>query len=173
MAHDSGVKMGSLKESWISRASAEQRKGRAGRTGPGVCFRLYKEEEYTAMEEYSTPEIRRVPLESLVLQMVVLGIPDPRLFPFIESPLPEKLEGAIKILKSQGALTEDECATQIGKTLAKLPVDVVMGKMLITGCMFEAVDPILIIAASLCVQSIFTNKAHRDYDAYKLRKVIF
>ena len=54
---------------WISRASAEQRKGRAGRTGPGTCFRLYNQDDYDEMIDYSPPEIRRVPLESLVLQV--------------------------------------------------------------------------------------------------------
>ena len=73
MSYDPVCKMQKLKEFWVSQASAEQRKGRAGRTGPGVCFRLYSEEQYGAFDAYSTPEIQRVPLDSLVLQMIAMG----------------------------------------------------------------------------------------------------
>ena len=88
-----------LKEFWISRASAEQRKGRAGRTGPGVCFRLYSEKEYGDFDAYSTPEIQRVPLDSMILQMISMGLPDARLFPFIEPPAAETVENSITTLK--------------------------------------------------------------------------
>lgn len=74
MGYDSQAKMRRLQEFWISRASAEQRKGRAGRTGPGVCFRMYAESDYDAFNAYSAPEIQRVPLDSLVLQITALGL---------------------------------------------------------------------------------------------------
>ena len=70
MSFDPKYKMQKLQEFWISRASAEQRKGRAGRTGPGVCFRLYEESDYEAFQEYATPELQRVPLDSLILQVL-------------------------------------------------------------------------------------------------------
>merc|ERR1712242_563646 len=73
MTYDPVCKMQRLKEFWVSKASAEQRKGRAGRTGPGVCFRLFSEKDYMAMAPYSKPEIERVPLDSLVLQMFFMG----------------------------------------------------------------------------------------------------
>lgn len=69
MSYDSQAKLQRLQEFWISQASAEQRKGRAGRTGPGVCFRLYAESDYDAFAPYAVPEIRRVALDSLVLQV--------------------------------------------------------------------------------------------------------
>ena len=78
MSYDAKYKKQRLQEFNISRASAEQRKGRAGRTGPGVCFRLYSEQDYLTFQEYSTPEIRRVPLDSLMLQMMSMGLKDPR-----------------------------------------------------------------------------------------------
>ncbi len=78
MSYDGKYKMQRLQEFNISRASAEQRKGRAGRTGPGVCYRLYNESDYLTFQEYSTPEIRRVPLDSLMLQMISMGLKDPR-----------------------------------------------------------------------------------------------
>lgn len=109
-----------LKEFWISKASAEQRKGvykpnrmrflwnikssayvtgRAGRTGPGVCYRIYAEKSFNELEAYSAAEIHRVPLESLLLQMISMGLPNARLFPFIESPPSEAIENGILSLK--------------------------------------------------------------------------
>ena len=69
MSYDPQAKLQRLQEFWISQASAEQRKGRAGRTGPGVCFRLYAESDYDAFAPYPVPEIRRVALDALVLQV--------------------------------------------------------------------------------------------------------
>ena len=131
MQYDPICKMQRLKEGWISRASAEQRKGRSGRTGPGVCFRLYEESEYKALKPFSTPEIQRVPLDSIVLQMVSMGLSDVRKFPFIEPPSAESLEESVMVLKAQNALNEDESLTATGQMLSRLPVDVVLGKMLI------------------------------------------
>ncbi|XP_066944325.1 probable ATP-dependent RNA helicase DHX34 [Macrobrachium rosenbergii] len=162
MSYDALSKMQKLKEFWISQASAEQRKGRAGRTGPGTCFRLYSEEEYNSFAQYSTPEIQRVPLDSLTLQMISMGLPDVRLFPFIEPPAPESLENSVTALKAQGALTDVEGLTTIGKLLSQLPMDVSLGKMLIMGSLFHQVDPVLSLAAAMSVQSPFTNRAHRD-----------
>ncbi|VDQ03618.1 unnamed protein product [Trichobilharzia regenti] len=88
-----------LKEFSISKASANQRKGRAGRTGPGVCYRFYTQEDYNAFEAFSTPEIRRVPLETLVLQMMVMGLPDVKIFPFIDPPEMKCIDEAYEILK--------------------------------------------------------------------------
>ncbi|XP_071481519.1 probable ATP-dependent RNA helicase DHX34, partial [Diadema antillarum] len=170
MNFNSQAMMQQLQEFWISRASAEQRKGRAGRTGPGVCFRLYAESDYDSFQAYSTPEIQRVPLDSLLLQMVALGLKDPRQFPFIEPPPPSSVENSITFLKEQGALTEKETLTPAGRMLSQLPVDVVIGKMLIMGTIFKMIDPVLSIAAALSVQSPFTSRAHRDHDAMSARR---
>ena len=153
----------------MSRASAEQRKGRAGRTGPGVCFRLYSEAEYSSLSPYSKPEIERVPLDSLVLQMVAMGLPDARKFPFIEPPPPESLENSILVLKEQGAMTAEERLTPMGRLLSNLPVDVSIGKILIMGSLFNQVESVLTLAAALSVQSPFTNKAYR-WDSLALIK---
>ncbi len=170
MQHDAVCKMQRLKEFWVSRASAEQRKGRAGRTGPGVCFRLYEESEYRALTPYATPEIQRVPLDTLVLQMLSMGLPDARKFPFIEPPAAESLENSILALKEQGALNEDETLTVTGRALANLPVDVSVGKMLIMGTLFHQVESVLSLAAALSVQSPFTNSAYRDSDCVAARR---
>ncbi|BFY97868.1 hypothetical protein BsWGS_00907 [Bradybaena similaris] len=170
MSFDSKYKMQKLQEFWISRASAEQRKGRAGRTGPGVCFRLYRESDYNDFQDYTTPELQRVTLDSLILQMISLGLPDARKFPFIEAPDMSSVENSIMFLKEQGALAVDESLTPIGQMLSMLPVDVVIGKMLIMGSIFNMIDPILSITAAMSVQSPFTNRAYTDSDAIAARK---
>jgi HrpA-like RNA helicase len=104
MGYDSTSKMRRLQEFWISKASAEQRKGRAGRTGPGVCFRLYSPTDYDAFQDYTTPEIHRVPLDSLILQMVDLELGDPRNFTFIEPPGLASINNSITFLKQQVSL---------------------------------------------------------------------
>ncbi|CAD6227225.1 GSCOCG00006035001-RA-CDS [Cotesia congregata] len=172
MSYDPTCKMQRLKEFWISKASAEQRKGRSGRTGPGVCYRVYSEEEYTALEKYSTPEIQRVPLDSLLLQMIAMGLPDARKFPFIEPPPSQSIENSILSLKEHGALMDNEKLTCVGKTLSKLPVDITMGKMLIMGSIFDQVEPVLSLAAALSTQNPFTNRAYKDTECETSRKKI-
>uniref|UniRef100_A0A915K0Z1 ATP-dependent RNA helicase DHX34 n=1 Tax=Romanomermis culicivorax TaxID=13658 RepID=A0A915K0Z1_ROMCU len=171
MRHDSETKTHKLTEIWVSKASAEQRKGRAGRTGPGVCYRLYSEQQYQAFEQYSLPEIRRVSLESLVLQMYYLGLSDPLKFDFIESPELSSIESAMEYLINQNALTKDaQSLTPTGQMLVNLPVDIGVGKMLLLGCLFEQCDVILTTAAALSIQQIFTQRSFRDLDCQTSRK---
>jgi ATP-dependent RNA helicase DHX34 len=169
MTYDPNYKMQRLKELWISKASGEQRKGRAGRTGPGICYRLYSTKEFDELESYTKAEIFRVPLESLLLQMISMGLPNARLFPFIEPPAMESIENSILNLKQLEALTTDEKLTPLGKNLAKIPVEVGVGKMLLIGSVFKQLSATLTLAASLNVQSPFTNKAFRDMECQKLR----
>ncbi|XP_042556406.1 probable ATP-dependent RNA helicase DHX34 [Dipodomys spectabilis] len=170
MSYDPQAKLQRLQEFWISQASAEQRKGRAGRTGPGVCYRLYAESDYDAFTPYPVPEIRRVALDTLVLQMKSMSVGDPRTFPFIEPPPPASLETAILYLRDQGALDSSEALTPIGCLLAQLPVDVVIGKMLILGAMFSLAEPVLTVAAALSVQSPFTRSAQGSLECAAARK---
>nr|XP_014718516.2 probable ATP-dependent RNA helicase DHX34 isoform X1 [Equus asinus]XP_014718517.2 probable ATP-dependent RNA helicase DHX34 isoform X1 [Equus asinus]XP_044615936.1 probable ATP-dependent RNA helicase DHX34 isoform X1 [Equus asinus]XP_044615937.1 probable ATP-dependent RNA helicase DHX34 isoform X1 [Equus asinus]XP_044615938.1 probable ATP-dependent RNA helicase DHX34 isoform X1 [Equus asinus] len=170
MSCDPQAKLQRLQEFWISQASAEQRKGRAGRTGPGVCFRLYAESDYDAFAPYPVPEIRRVALDALVLQMKSMSVGDPRTFPFIEPPPPASLETAILYLRDQGALDSSEALTPIGSLLAQLPVDVVIGKMLILGSTFRLAEPVLTIAAALSVQSPFTRSAQGNPECAAARR---
>lgn len=76
--------MSKLSEFWISKASATQRAGRAGRTGPGECFRLYSEDEYRHLNDFAVPEVQRAPLEPLLLQIKAMDLGDPRLFDYVE-----------------------------------------------------------------------------------------
>ncbi|CAI5780577.1 probable ATP-dependent RNA helicase DHX34 [Podarcis lilfordi] len=172
LSYDPKAKLQRLQEFWISRASAEQRKGRAGRTGPGVCFRLYAESDYDAFAPYPVPEIQRVALDALVLQMKSMGLGDPRAFPFLEPPPPASLETAIRYLKQQGALDPEENLTPIGSLLAQLPVDVVIGKMLVLGTLFGLAAPTLSVAAALSVPSPFlrSSSGRSDPDCATARR---
>ncbi|XP_036601733.1 probable ATP-dependent RNA helicase DHX34 [Trichosurus vulpecula] len=170
MSFDPKAKLQRLQEFWISRASAEQRKGRAGRTGPGVCYRLYAESDYDDFAPYPVPEIQRVALDALVLQMKSMGLGNPRSFPFIEPPPATSLETAIVYLRDQGALDASEHLTPIGTLLSQLPVDVVIGKILILGCLFDLVEPVLTMAAALSVQSPFVRSAQNNLECGTARK---
>ncbi|XP_027855223.1 putative ATP-dependent RNA helicase DHX34 [Xiphophorus couchianus] len=164
MSFDPKAKMQRLQEFWISRASSEQRKGRAGRTGPGVCYRLYSESDYNAFAPYPVPEIHRVALDSLVLQMKSMDLGDPLSFVFIDPPPTASIQTAVTYLKEQGALDSRGELTSIGKLLAQLPVDVVIGKMLVLGSLFNLVEPVLTIAAALSVQSPFLRSSQQNPD---------
>ncbi|XP_035242569.1 probable ATP-dependent RNA helicase DHX34 isoform X1 [Anguilla anguilla] len=173
MSFDPKAKMQRLQEFWISRASSEQRKGRAGRTGPGVCYRLYAESDYEAFAPYAVPEIHRVALDSLVLQMKSMGLGDPRSFVFIDPPPAASIQTALTYLKDQGALDSHGELTAIGKLLAQLPVDVVIGKMLVLGSVFSLVEPVLTLAAALSVQSPYLRSAQHNPDCATARQPLY
>ncbi|KAM9732826.1 LOW QUALITY PROTEIN: putative ATP-dependent RNA helicase DHX34 [Menidia menidia] len=170
MSFDPKAKMQRLQEFWISRASSEQRKGRAGRTGPGVCYRLYAQSDYDAFAPYPVPEIHRVALDSLVLQMKTMDLGDPLSFVFIDPPPAASIQTAVAYLKEQGALDHRGELTAIGTLLAQLPVDVVIGKMLVLGSVFGLVEPVLTVAAALSVQSPFLRSAQQNPDCSTARQ---
>ncbi|XP_059187362.1 probable ATP-dependent RNA helicase DHX34 [Centropristis striata] len=170
MSFDPKAKMQRLQEFWISRASSEQRKGRAGRTGPGVCYRLYAESDYDAFAPYPVPEIHRVALDSLILQMKSMCLGDPLSFVFIDPPPAASIQTAVTYLKEQGALDSRGELTSIGSLLAQLPVDVVIGKMLVLGSVFNLVDPVLTVAAALSVQSPFLRSSQHNPDCSTARQ---
>ncbi|XP_060733680.1 probable ATP-dependent RNA helicase DHX34 isoform X2 [Tachysurus vachellii] len=172
MTFDPKAKMQRLQEYWISRASSEQRKGRAGRTGPGVCYRLYAESDYEAFAQYPIPEIHRVALDLLVLQMKSMGLGDPCSFNFIDPPAGFSIQTSVRYLKEQGALDAQGELTPIGSLLAKLPVDVVIGKMLVLGSLFNLVEPMLTVAAALSVQSPFLRSAQHNPDCATARQTL-
>ncbi|CAH1637402.1 unnamed protein product [Spodoptera littoralis] len=172
MSYDSTTKMQRLKEFWISKASADQRKGRAGRTGPGVCYRIYSQEQFNDMDDFSTPEVSRVPLASLLLLMSSLGVSDVRRFPFLDTPPEDAVENALLELKQHGALTSNEKLTALGKALANLPVEVCLAKTLVLGAATlppHKLDSALALAAALGIRSIYTTRAHRDFECENAR----
>lgn len=161
MLHDAASRSSALREGWVSQASADQRKGRSGRTGPGVCFRLYSQEEFRAMPPATPPEILRADLEGLVLQLKLLAGEgtDPRTFPWLDPPALDSVEQSVFGLRDAGALTHDERFTPLGALLANLPVDVSCGKLLVLGSLFHVSGPAVTVAAGMSVSSPFVRTA--------------
>ena len=107
----------------ISKVSAQQRAGRAGRTGPGKCYRLYSSEAYNAMAENTVPEIKRSSLLSTMLYLKVLGVDDVLAFDYLDAPAPEAISIALKQLYVLGALDANGAVTTLGKEISGLPLD--------------------------------------------------
>lgn len=146
-----------LLPSWISQASARQRRGRAGRVQPGECYHLYPRCVYEAFAEYQLPELLRTPLNSLCLQIKSLqvGSIGEFLSAALQPPKPLAVQNAVGFLKLIGALDENENLTNLGKFLSMLPVDPKLGKMLVMGAIFRCFDPVLTVVAGLSVRDPF------------------
>ncbi|KAK6134271.1 hypothetical protein DH2020_031985 [Rehmannia glutinosa] len=146
-----------LLPSWISKVSAKQRRGRAGRVQPGECYHLYPRCVYDAFADYQLPEILRTPLQSLCLQIksLNLGGISEFLSRALQSPEYLAVQNAIEYLKIIGALDENENLTVLGSYLTMLPMEPKLGKMLILGVIFNCLDPILSIVAGLSVRDPF------------------
>src|SRR5262245_46173178 len=132
MEFEPGVGMDRLRLVPISRASADQRTGRAGRTQPGVCIRLWDEPSHRGRPEQTVPEIRRVDLCAAVLQLIALGEPDVRKFPWLDSPTEEAIEQSLQLLE-QLDLLQGSTLTALGEAAAPLPVHPRLGRLLLEG----------------------------------------
>ncbi|XP_030753953.1 probable ATP-dependent RNA helicase DHX34 [Sitophilus oryzae] len=175
MVYNSNLGISKLSETNISQDSAKQRCGRAGRTGPGICYRLYSEEDFRNFVPFTPAEIHLVPLHSLILHMISLGLSDIEKFPFLEKPSQKAIEESLEKLKFTGALNlSDNCLalTPLGDALSQLPVELPIGKMLILSTVFGNVNSVLALAALLSVQSPLTQNAYRNSEAQNLRKPI-
>ncbi len=136
----------------VSQASADQRAGRCGRVAAGICIRLYGEQDYRGRARYTEPEIRRTNLAAVILQMLALGLGDIERFPFIDPPDSRYVRDGFKLLHELGAVDGRQRLTDIGRQLARLPVDPRLGRMVLAAreerCLHEA----LIIVSALAVQ---------------------
>ncbi len=132
MEFSPGIGMDRLKLGPISRASADQRAGRAGRTQPGVCVRLWDEPSHRGRPEQTIPEIRRVDLCGAVLQLLALGESDVERFPWLDAPRPESLTESLRLL-GQLSIIANGSLTEIGRSAAALPVHPRLGRLLIEG----------------------------------------
>eukprot|EP00051_Salpingoeca_urceolata_P028381 m.5726 g.5726 ORF g.5726 m.5726 type:complete len:708 (-) comp2447_c0_seq2:496-2619(-) len=166
------VRVESLLVTPISKASANQRAGRAGRTRPGKAFRLYTEKAFkTEMQENTYPEILRSNLGSVVLQLKKLGIDDLVHFDFMDPPAPETLMRALELLNYLGALDDDGNLTPLGTQMAEFPLDPQLAKMLIGSVDHNCSNEVLSITAMLSVPNVFVrpNDRRKEADAAKLK----
>jgi ATP-dependent RNA helicase DHR2 len=143
----------------VSKSSAIQRQGRAGREAPGKCYRLYTERDYDALQHETTPEILRCDLAQAILAMKARGIDDVVNFPFLDPPPRESLEKALLQLLQLRALDESGSISDSGKKIAKLPLTPALGRVLVEAahpdrdCLADIID----IVACLSVENIFLN----------------
>ncbi len=138
----------------ISKASARQRTGRAGRVKPGVCIRLYSPEDFEKRDEFTEPEIRRSNLANVVLQLRSLGL-EMENFPFLQSPPHSAFRGAYKTLFELGALTADNASghvTKLGREMTRLPMDVALSAVLLRARGAGVLQPALIVCSALSIQ---------------------
>ena len=150
------IRVESLLVSPISRASARQRSGRAGRTRPGKCFRLYTEQSFhNDLQETTYPEILRSKMSNVVLTLKKLGIDDLVHFDFMDPPAPETLMRALEVLNYLGALDDEGELTDLGRQMAELPLDPQLSKMLISSPDYNCSNEIVSIVASMSVPQIF------------------
>ena len=135
----------------ISQASAEQRAGRAGRLMPGICYRLYSEDDFLRRPEFTDPEIRRTSLAAVILRMADAGLGRVEDFPFLDPPEGKLIRDGYRLLEELGAL-RGRTLTRSGRRLARLPVDPRLGRMLLAAADRGALSEVLIIVAALSVQ---------------------
>ena len=159
----------SLIESSVSKASCNQRKGRAGRTHEGSCYRLYKRMDFETRPEYTTEEIYRTDLSEVVLRMAELGITDFYNFDFIASPGKEGIIGAVATLNMLGALDSDNCLSEIGKMMVRFPLEPRISRIIIEAIMRfpDVIDKALIAASFLSANSPFILPPNEEMEARK------
>jgi ATP-dependent helicase HrpA len=136
----------------ISRASADQRKGRCGREGEGICIRLYSQEDFAARPEYTDPEIHRTNLASLILQMAALGLGSPEEFPFLDAPDTRLLNDGYRLLAELSAVDGERRITRLGHRMARLPIDPRLARVIVEAARVGALRECLVIAAFLSIQ---------------------
>ncbi|MBQ1014868.1 ATP-dependent RNA helicase HrpA, partial [Micromonospora sp. M51] len=154
----------------ISQASANQRKGRCGRTSDGICIRLYDEQDFASRPEFTDPEILRTNLASVILQMTAIGLGDLAAFPFIDPPDKRNITDGVNLLHELGALDPTEAdpakrLTALGRRLAQLPVDPRLARMVVEGERNGCATEVLVIAAALSIQDPRERPAEKQAQA--------
>ncbi|MFI5681647.1 ATP-dependent RNA helicase HrpA [Streptomyces cellulosae] len=154
----------------VSQASANQRKGRCGRTSDGICIRLYSEEDFDARPEFTDAEILRTNLASVILQMTAAGLGDIEKFPFIDPPDHRNIRDGVQLLQELGALDPSEKdvrkrLTQTGRKLAQLPVDPRLARMVLEADKNGCVREVMVIAAALSIQDPRERPADKQAQA--------
>ncbi|MGY1455514.1 ATP-dependent RNA helicase HrpA [Streptomyces sp. SS8] len=154
----------------VSQASANQRKGRCGRTSDGICVRLYSEEDFLSRPEFTDPEILRTNLASVILQMTAAGLGDIERFPFIDPPDHRSIKAGVQLLEELGALDPKQKdprkrLTETGRKLAQFPVDPRLARMVLEADRNGCVREVMVIAAALSIQDPRERPADKQQQA--------
>jgi ATP-dependent helicase HrpA len=149
----------------VSQASANQRKGRCGRVEPGICIRLYSEEDFLGRPEFTDPEILRTNLAAVILQMLHLCLGDIADFPFIEAPDGKAISDGFNLLQELSAVSRENQLTPLGRQLARIPIDPRLGRMLLEAAHQGSLDEALIVASALSVQDVRERPSDRQQAA--------
>ena len=149
----------------VSQASANQRKGRCGRVEPGICIRLYGEEDFLSRPEFTDPEILRTNLAAVILQMLHLRLGQIEDFPFIEPPDGKAISDGFNLLQELSAVNRENQLTPLGRQLARLPIDPRLGRMLLEAVHLGSMAEVLIVASALSVQDVRERPADRQQQA--------
>lgn len=159
----------SLIETSVSKASSNQRKGRAGRTREGTCYRLYSRNDFESRDMYTTEEIYRTDLSEVVLRMAELGITDFYNFDFIAPPGKEGIIGAVDTLNMLGALDKDNTLSEIGKLMVKFPLEPRISRIIVESILRfpEVMDRVLVAASFLSTNSPFILPPNEEMEARK------
>ncbi|MFV0437996.1 MAG: ATP-dependent RNA helicase HrpA [Desulfopila sp.] len=160
--YNARAKTTSLPVQRISRASCDQRKGRCGRVGPGICVRLYSEEDYLDREPFTPPEITRANLAEVILQMVSLELGRPEDFPFIDPPGKGAVRDGYRLLQELGALTLSNTLTSAGRFMAEVPIDPCISRILLTAREENCLREIKAIASALAIQDPRIRPAEKE-----------
>ncbi|WP_081845083.1 ATP-dependent RNA helicase HrpA [Mycolicibacterium aromaticivorans] len=146
----------------ISQASAAQRAGRSGRTAPGVCIRLYSEEDFAGRPRYTDPEILRTNLAAVILQMAALQLGEIESFPFLDPPEQRSIRDGVQLLQELGAFDAAGAITDVGRRLAQLPVDPRLARMIVQADTEGCVREVLVLAAALSIPDPRERPAERE-----------
>jgi ATP-dependent helicase HrpA len=149
----------------ISRASADQRKGRCGRLGSGLCLRLYAQADFDAREPFTEPEILRTNLAALLLRLAADGLGEAENFPFLDAPDPRALNDGYRLLQELQALDAERRITRLGRAMARLPLDPRLARALLESKRFRAESELLAIVAGLSVPDVRIAGGPEDADA--------
>jgi ATP-dependent RNA helicase DHX8/PRP22 len=150
----------------ISKASAKQRAGRAGRTGPGSCYRLYTEQAFAhEMLEFPVPEIQRTNLSTVCLQLKAMGINDLLGFDFMDPPQSQTLVTALHSLYVLGALDDEGLLTRLGRKMAEFPLEPQLAKILLTSVDLGCSEEVLTVVSMLSVQNVFYRPKDKSAQA--------
>ena len=149
----------------ISRASADQRKGRCGRIGPGTCIRLYTEKDYAGRPQFTVPEILRANLAEVILRMLVLELGDPAAFPFIDPPAARAIRDGHALLVELGAVDRQGRLTKQGRLMARLPLDPQISRMILAARDENGLAELIVIAAALSIQDPRVRPSGKEAEA--------